>query len=48
MDLKETGLGVRIGFDWLMTGTDGGLLLVRWWTFVFLRHGVSFYAFMLP
>jgi hypothetical protein len=29
MDLKETGLGVRIGFDWLMTGTDGGLLLVR-------------------
>jgi hypothetical protein len=28
MDLKETGLGrgVLIGFDWLRTGTGGGLL----------------------
>jgi hypothetical protein len=26
MDLKEIGLGVRIGFNWLRTGT-GGLLL---------------------
>jgi hypothetical protein len=43
MDLKETGLGrgVLIGFDWLRTGTGGGLLWVRWWTFGFLRHGVS-------
>jgi hypothetical protein len=29
MDLRETGLGVWIGFDWLRTGTGGGLLLVR-------------------
>jgi hypothetical protein len=26
MDLTEIGLGVWIGFDWLRTGTDGGLL----------------------
>jgi hypothetical protein len=27
MDLRETGLGgVWIGFDWLRTGTSGGLL----------------------
>jgi hypothetical protein len=26
MDLREIGLGVWIGFDWLMTGTGGGLL----------------------
>jgi hypothetical protein len=26
MDLGEIGLGVWIGFDWLRTGTDGGLL----------------------
>jgi hypothetical protein len=25
MDLRETGLGVWIGFDWLRTGTGGGL-----------------------
>jgi hypothetical protein len=24
--LRETGLGVWIGFDWLRTGTGGGLL----------------------
>jgi hypothetical protein len=24
MDLRETGLGVWIGFDWLRTGTGGG------------------------
>jgi hypothetical protein len=34
--------GVWIGFDWLRTGTGGGLLWVRWWTFGFLRHGVSY------
>jgi hypothetical protein len=34
--------GVWIGFDWLRTGADGGLLWVRWWTFGFLRHGVSY------
>jgi hypothetical protein len=26
MDLRETGLGVWIVFDWLRTGTGGGLL----------------------
>jgi hypothetical protein len=26
MDLREIGLGVRIGFDCLRTGTGGGLL----------------------
>jgi hypothetical protein len=32
MDLREIGMGVWIGFDWLRTGTGGGLL----------RHGVSY------
>jgi hypothetical protein len=41
MDLREIGLGVWIGFDWLKTGTGGGLWWVRWWTFGFLRHAVS-------
>jgi hypothetical protein len=36
-----------IGFDWLRTGTGGGLLWVRWWTFGFLRHGVSLFFFWL-
>jgi hypothetical protein len=26
MDLREIGLGDVIGFDWLRTGTGGGLL----------------------
>jgi hypothetical protein len=26
MDLREIGLGVWIGFEWLRTGTGGGLL----------------------
>jgi hypothetical protein len=26
MDLREIGLGMWIGFDWLRTGTGGGLL----------------------
>jgi hypothetical protein len=41
MDLREIGFGVWIGSGWLRTGTGGGLLWVRWWTFGFLRHGVS-------
>jgi hypothetical protein len=41
MDLKEIGMRVCIALNWLRTGTGGGLLWVRWWTFVFLRHGVS-------
>jgi hypothetical protein len=42
MDLKETGWGVCSGFSWLRIGTVGGLLWMRWWTFGFGRHGVSF------
>jgi hypothetical protein len=42
MDLRDIGLGWWwIGFDWLRIATGGGLLWVRWWTFGFLRHGVS-------
>jgi hypothetical protein len=41
MHLREIDLGVWIGFDWLRIGTGGGLLWVRWWTFGFLRHGIS-------
>jgi hypothetical protein len=26
MDLREIGIGVWIGFNWLRTGTGGGLL----------------------
>jgi hypothetical protein len=26
MDLREIGLGVWIGFDWIMIGSGGGLL----------------------
>jgi hypothetical protein len=26
LDIRETGFGVWIGFDWLRTGTGGGLL----------------------
>jgi hypothetical protein len=29
MDGREIGLGVWIGFDWLRTGTGGGLLSVQ-------------------
>jgi hypothetical protein len=39
--LGRLALGVWIGFDWLRTGNGVGLLWVRWWTFGFLRHGVS-------
>jgi hypothetical protein len=35
------GGGGWIGFDWIGIGTDGELLRIRWWTFGFLRHGVS-------
>jgi hypothetical protein len=27
MDLTEIGLGVWIGFDWLITGTGGGAVM---------------------
>jgi hypothetical protein len=42
MDLRETDWRVCVGFDWLRIGSGGGLLWVRWWTFGFLRHGVSY------
>jgi hypothetical protein len=29
MDLRETGWGVWIGFEWLRIGTGGGLLCVQ-------------------
>jgi hypothetical protein len=29
MDLRKIGFKVWIGFDWLRTGTGGGLLIVR-------------------
>jgi hypothetical protein len=41
MDLRKIGVGVWIGFDWLRTGIGGWLLWMRWWTFGFLRNGVS-------
>jgi hypothetical protein len=34
--------GVWSGFTWLRIGTVGGLLWMRWWTFRFWRHGVSY------
>jgi hypothetical protein len=33
---------VCIGFDWLRIGKSGGLFWVRWWTFGFLRNGISY------
>jgi hypothetical protein len=30
--LGRLAWGVWIGFDWLRTGTGGGMLWVRWWT----------------
>jgi hypothetical protein len=44
MELREIGWGVWSGFTWLRLGSVGGLLWLRWWTFGFWRHGVSFYA----
>jgi hypothetical protein len=35
--------GVWSGFSWLRIGTVGGLLWMRWWTFGFWRHGVSYF-----
>jgi hypothetical protein len=44
MDLKEIGWGVWSGFTWLRIGTVDGLLWMRWRTFGFWRHGVSWLA----
>jgi hypothetical protein len=41
MDLREIGLG---GVDWILLAHDRDrwrVVRVRWWTFWFLRHGVS-------
>jgi hypothetical protein len=35
------GGGVWSGFTWLRIGSVGGLLWMRWWTFGFWRHRVS-------
>jgi len=39
MDLQEVGGVVRTGWSWLGTGTGGGHLWVRWWTFGFQKCG---------
>jgi hypothetical protein len=41
MDLGEIGWGVWSGFTWLRIEIVGGLLWMRWWTFGFWHHGVS-------
>jgi hypothetical protein len=41
MDLREIGLGVWIGLNWLKIATGGWLWWVRRWTLRFLRHGVG-------
>jgi hypothetical protein len=43
--LERVAWGVWIGFNWLRIGTVGGLLWVWWWTYGFLRHGVSWLVF---
>jgi hypothetical protein len=40
--LGRLAWGVKIGSSWLRTGTGGGPLWIRWWTFGFWRHGVSY------
>jgi hypothetical protein len=46
---EDQGVGGRMGsecilgrLDWLRIGTGVELLWLRWWTFGFLRYGVSF------
>jgi hypothetical protein len=48
VDLRVICWGVWRGFTWLRIGTVGGLLWVRWWTFGFWRHGVSYLRFLVP
>jgi hypothetical protein len=43
--LGRLARGVWIGFDWLRTETGGELM---WWTFGFLRHGISYLWFSWP
>jgi hypothetical protein len=42
MDLRRLVGGVWSGFTWLRIGTVGELLWMRWWTFGFWGHGVSY------
>jgi hypothetical protein len=42
MDLREINWGVWSGFTWLRIGTVGGLLWMRWRTFGFWLHGISY------
>jgi hypothetical protein len=42
MDIREIGWGVWSGFTWLGSGANGGLSWMRWWTFDFWRHGISY------
>jgi hypothetical protein len=39
---------VLSGFTWFRKGIVGGLLWMRWWTFGFWRHGVSYLIFVKP
>jgi hypothetical protein len=42
MDLRDIGLGVWSAFCRSIE-TGGGLLWIRWWTFCFWCHGVSYF-----
>jgi hypothetical protein len=42
MDFREIGWGVWSGFIWLRRGITGGLLWMRWWTFVFWSRGIGY------
>jgi hypothetical protein len=42
MEPMEVGCRAWSGFTWLRIKIVGGLLWMRWWTFVFCRHGVRF------
>jgi hypothetical protein len=43
MDLRKTGWGSVEWPSWLRIGTGSGLLWIRWWTFWFWLHGISYY-----
>jgi hypothetical protein len=39
MYLQEVEWGAWAGFSWLRTGAGGGILWMRWWTFLFHKIG---------
>jgi hypothetical protein len=42
---ERLGVGAQTGLIWLRTGTGGGLLCIRWWTFGFHKmRGISWVA----